>query len=80
MFYVYLIRSEDYPDETHIGFTDNVQARLEAHNNGESAQTKDYKPWVLVSYVSFKEKTAAMIFESFLKTGAGTSFARKHFW
>ena len=80
MFYVYLMRSDQYPDETHIGFTDDVNKRLAAHNNGESIHTTEHKPWVLVGYVCFKDKVSAMIFETFLKTGAGNAFSNKHFW
>ena len=39
MFYEYLMRSDHYPDETHIGFSEDVNKRLAAHNNGESIHT-----------------------------------------
>lgn len=80
MHYVYLLQSEQYPEETHIGYTENVQARLAAHNNGESIHTTEHKPWTLVGYMCFKDKVAAMIFETFLKSGEGKTLTKKYFW
>ncbi len=31
MHYVYLIKSQSYPDQTYIGLTDTVKARLQKH-------------------------------------------------
>ena len=32
MFYVYLLRSIPNPDQTYIGFTEDLKTRLNAHN------------------------------------------------
>ena len=34
MHYVYLIRSESHPDETYIGLTSDLRARIAKHNEG----------------------------------------------
>lgn len=39
MHYVYLIRSESHPDETYIGLTSDLRARIAKHNEGGSPHT-----------------------------------------
>ena len=36
MKYVYLLQSIDHPDETYVGLTSDLKARLAAHNAGQS--------------------------------------------
>jgi predicted GIY-YIG superfamily endonuclease len=79
MFYVYLLRSNNFLDQTYIGFTEDLKARLRAHNAGESRHTAKFAPWELVSYHAFKEKRKAQEFEYYLKTGSGRAFAKKRF-
>jgi predicted GIY-YIG superfamily endonuclease len=80
MFYVYLLKSIDFPDKTYIGFTEDLKARLRAHNAGESKHTAKFTPWMLVSYHAFIDKRKAQEFEYYLKTGSGKAFAAKRFW
>jgi len=80
MFYVYLLKSIDFPDETYIGFTKDLKARMRAHNAGESKHTAKFAPWMLVSYHAFIDKRKAQEFEYYLKTGSGKAFAAKRFW
>lgn len=75
MFYVYLIRSEMFPDQTYIGFIEHVPNRLGVHNNGGSVHTAKYKPWILVASFGFQEKTIAQAFEKYLKTVSGRAFS-----
>jgi predicted GIY-YIG superfamily endonuclease len=44
MYYVYLIKSVNYPDHVYVGFTENLEKRLHDHNSGSSHHTKQYKP------------------------------------
>ena len=67
MKYVYLLQSIDFPDETYVGLTDDLRARLEAHNAGRSLHTAKYKPWCLVTYVAFSDEQKAVEFERYLK-------------
>ena len=39
MYYVYLLRSANFSDQTYIGFTADLKVRLRAHNAGESKHT-----------------------------------------
>ncbi len=80
MYYVYLIKSTAFADQTYIGFTSDLRERLDAHNAGKSKHTAKYKPWVLVSYHAFANKQRAREFEYYLKTGSGQAFAKKRFW
>jgi len=80
MYHVYLIRSTTNPKETYIGFTSDIKQRLQEHNSGKSLHTADFRPWYLVSYVSFDNKSKALSFEKHLKSGSGHAFAKKHFW
>ncbi len=78
MYYVYLISSVDFPEETYIGDTTNIDQRLGEHNSGKSIYTQRYKPWKIVSYFAFSCKDKALDFERYLKSGAGRAFANKH--
>ncbi|HLW73214.1 MAG TPA: GIY-YIG nuclease family protein [Candidatus Babeliales bacterium] len=80
MFYVYLLKSINYPDQKYIGHTDNLKERLDTHNSGGSIYTKPYRPWIVVTYVAFQQEKTAIEFEKYLKSGAGRAFAKKRFW
>lgn len=80
MFYVYLIRSIQFPEQKYIGHTDNLRERLETHNSGGSTYTSPYKPWELIMFFGFKDRNKAAAFEKYLKSGAGRAFAQKRFW
>lgn len=80
MYYVYLLRSLKSPSATYIGFTTNIQQRLETHNSGGSAHTKTNRPWKLVTYVAFDSEEKAINFEKYIKIGSGHAFAKKRFW
>jgi predicted GIY-YIG superfamily endonuclease len=80
MYYVYLIKSESYPDQRYIGFTKNLKQRLKTHNSGNSSHTAKYLPWKLVTYHAFSDKLKAQEFERYLKSGSGQAFANKRFW
>ena len=56
MNYVYLLRSIEFPEQTYIGYTTDLKARLKKHNEGSSPHTAKYRPWKIVSYHAFEEK------------------------
>ncbi len=80
MFYVYLLKSIKFSGKTYIGFTEDLKARMRAHNTGESKHTAKFAPWELVSYHAFVDKRKAQAFEYYLKTGSGKASASKRFW
>jgi putative endonuclease len=77
MKYVYLLESINFPDETYIGLTDDLRARVAAHNNGQAKHSSKFKPWRLVTYVGFADSQKAVAFERYLKSSSGRAFAKK---
>jgi putative endonuclease len=80
MYYVYLIKSINFPDTFYVGYTINLKQRIETHNSGGSIYTANYKPWKLVTYLVFTEQAKAKKFEQYLKSQSGRAFAKKRFW
>ncbi|MBL8237381.1 MAG: GIY-YIG nuclease family protein [Bryobacterales bacterium] len=80
MFYVYLLRSDSHPDQRYVGLTDNLRARLAAHNAGTVPHTSKFCPWSLQGYSAFPSRTQAAEFERYLKSGSGRAFANRHLW
>jgi putative endonuclease len=80
MYYVYMLRSIPHPNQTYVGFTENLKPRLTAHNHGQSSHTSKYKPWELINYLAFKERSKALDFEKHLKSHSGKAFANKRLW
>ena len=79
MWFVYIIRSRSHPDHRYIGLTNDYLARLQKHNQGGSPHTSRYAPWELETVIGFSEKSKAVAFERYLKSGSGFSFAKRHF-
>lgn len=79
MHYVYLLQSVIFPKEHYTGYTNDLKARLKAHDWGDSKHTSKFKPWALVCYFGFADKQSAQKFEYYLKTGSGRAFLKKHF-
>ena len=79
MNYVYILRSLSHPEQFYTGLCNDDEARLIAHNAGQSPHTSKYKPWKLVSSHYFERREVAAAFERYLKSGSGRAFANKHF-
>jgi len=77
MYFVYILESLKDPQKIYIGFTNDLEKRLEEHNTSQSTYSKRYAPWKLVSYTAFIKKTAALAFETYLKSGSGFAFLKK---
>lgn len=80
MHYVYLLRSIPNPDQTYVGHTKDLKTRLGAHHQGQSPHTAKFKPWELITYLAFKNKSTALAFEKYLKSHSGKAFANKRLW
>lgn len=78
MFYVYFLKSINFPDRTYAGFTKDLKQRFNDHNEGKSIFTSKYKPWKLIAYFSFDEEIKARKFEKHLKTNAGRIFLKRY--
>ena len=68
VYYVYLIKTANgYLDKSYVGFTNNLQKRLNKHNSNLGAKsTKGYK-WEIVYIRRFYSKSNALSFEYKLK-------------
>ena len=68
VYYVYFIKTLDgYPVKTYVGYTNNLNKRLEKHNSNLGAKsTKGYK-WEFVYKKKFYSKSKALSFEYKLK-------------
>lgn len=66
MYHVYLLKSKK-DDRLYIGYTSDVERRLQAHNAGLVTYTRKYLPWVLVYYESFRSLEDAKKREKALK-------------
>ena len=80
MHYVYLLESVSHAGERYLGLTGDIPQRLDEHNSGKSHYTSRYRPWRLVTYIAFQDRTKAALFERYLKSGSGHAFARKRLW
>jgi putative endonuclease len=77
--FVYVLQSLSDPHRLHIGLTDDVKARLAAHNSGQSAHTAKNGPWRLHAAFWFSTEHLAARFGRFLKSGSGRVFAKQYF-
>jgi predicted GIY-YIG superfamily endonuclease len=77
MFYVYIIRSETHPDQTYVGFTEDLRQRLATHNQRGSPHTAKFAPWQIEFYCAFKQEDQVLAFERYLKSHSGKAFASK---
>ena len=68
VYYVYFIKTLDaYQAKTYVGYTNNLNKRLEKHNSNLGAKsTKGYK-WEFVCKKKFYSKSKALSFEYKLK-------------
>lgn len=77
--FVYVLQSLATPQQTYVGLTGDVAARLRDHNAGQNPSTARHKPREVLVTVEFKSQASAVGFEQYLKTGSGRAFARRHF-
>lgn len=77
MFYVYLIQSISFPEVTYVGYTQNIDQRLETHNSGGSIHTAKCRPWKIIMYLCFTDQAKAKSFEKYLKSQSGRAFFKK---
>ena len=79
MKYACLLQSETEPERHYTGSTTDLRRRLKERNDGKSIHTNKYRPWNLKTCIAFSDGQKADKFETFLKTGNGRVFVKKHF-
>ena len=78
-YYVYMLRSEKEPERYCVGYTTDLQKRIQKHNEGGVSHTSKYKPWKIETVIAFTVKEKALSFEKYLKSHSGRAFASNHF-
>lgn len=78
-YHVYMIKSLADSSQYYTGFTENLKQRLAEHNAGKCPHTRKFLPWTLVTATTFSDRTRALEFERYFKTGSGRAFATRHF-
>jgi len=76
-FYVYILQSELDTAHFYVGFTEDLQERLNTHNAGEVLHTAKFCPWRIKTAIAFTCRERAGQFERYLKTASGRAFAKK---
>jgi len=78
MHYFYLIQSIKKPDTIYSGSTNNLEKRIEEHNQGKAFSTKRYLPWRLVYYEAYvSEADAREREQKFKRHGKGNHELKK---
>lgn len=70
MFFIYILKSKKN-HQLYVGYTENLQKRLAAHNNREVLSTKALIPWKIIFYEFYTNKNDALRREKYFKTTAG---------
>ena len=78
-YYAYILQSEKTTNRFYTGFTEDLEARLRSHNQGNNPHTVKDKPWRVKTAIAFTDRQKAIDFESYLKTPSGRAFAKKRF-
>ncbi len=78
MYYVYILKSQK-DGSLYKGVTADLKQRIKDHNSGSAKYSSTKKPYSLVWYCAFQDKTLALKFEKYLKQGSGHAFTKKHF-
>jgi len=73
MYFVYVLKSKK-DQKRYIGFTDNLERRLNEHNSGKVKSTKNRKPLDLIYCEEYESKSEAMNREKYFKSGYGRAF------
>ncbi len=75
MFFTYVLISER-DNKFYIGFTDDLEKRLEGHHKGIVASTANRRPLKLIYYEACLNSKDALKREKYFKTGFGRRFLR----
>jgi putative endonuclease len=70
MYIVYAIKSK-ISNRVYIGFTGNIEKRLEYHNSGYVKSTKKDRPWELIARERYDKRNDARWKERQLKKSKG---------
>jgi putative endonuclease len=61
-----------------MGKTNDLVRRFKEHQTGQDNTTKRFLPCELITYIAFRNKHKAALFELYLKSGSGFAFRKRH--
>ena len=67
-YYVYMLKSKSVKPVTYVGFTSNLQKRINLHNSGKGAKFTRGRKWKLIYKEVYKSKKEAISREYYIKT------------
>ncbi|MBI2063226.1 MAG: GIY-YIG nuclease family protein [Candidatus Yanofskybacteria bacterium] len=76
MFFVYVIQSRKNGN-LYIGFTADLDKKLEEHNLGLNLSTKPYCPWFTIYYEACLNEQDARRRENYFKTSQGQRLLKR---
>lgn len=71
MKYTVYVLSSRVAKKSYVGFTNNLNKRLEEHNSGKSIFTKRFAPWEIVYTEEVEDYIAGRKRERYLKSASG---------
>lgn len=74
-FIVYILYSKKF-NKHYTGYTSDLEQRLISHNQMGKDWTARYRPWELIFTKVFNEKSEALKYELWLKSGVGREFIK----
>lgn len=78
MYYTYILFNS-ITKRYYIGYTPDLRNRLKEHIKGSVKSTKSNLNYKLVWYCAFTQRSQAIDFEQYLKSGSGIAFMKKRF-
>ena len=74
--FVYILQSQKN-GSYYVGSTQDLDSRLERHNQGRSKYTKANRPWQLIYYEEFADRSSAVKRENEIKSKKRRAFIEK---
>ena len=66
MFYVYVLKSL-MNNRYYLGYTNDINSRLQKNNNGDVWSTRKFRPWILLGFEVYEKRNEARWREHELK-------------
>jgi putative endonuclease len=76
MYYIYILKSKK-DGKLYIGFTTQLNRRLQQHKNGESLSTKYHRPFEIIYYEAYSSEKDARRREKNLKLFSKSYYSLK---
>jgi putative endonuclease len=79
MYFVYVLKSIKFA-KTYTGITDDINRRLNGHNESHTGYTNKYKPWVILYTEKCRDRIEARGREKYLKSATGRKWIKEKFF